>query len=804
MATWDGSSSTSWHVGANWDIGDVPGSGDTVNIVNAGYAPLISLSVPVSDLNMSGNTLSVMSQLFVDYDLDLTGGFLGIGPAGVVYVGGTAELSGGTIAFAVNGSSTYGSLSAYNLELGSLIQVNVTTLAAGTTLTLIDVEDSGGTLTIPDNFTLNADVNGLDTMANVVGVIGKDVVLKTFADNTYDASAASGPLFYYFDSRLTGDDRLSGGGFSSALYQTANNISTIVGTSFDDLVYNVDFGGTGDAVRDMSIEGGDGNDTISAGSGTDSVLGGTGDDYIIVFESDRGSGQEHYDGGDDADILLVDDDDATSAGAYIVDLRGDTVLGMEAIAFGYADLGSAPQLRGRLEIDAASMDGITNVYGNQYDDDQADELHVYMGERTSFSFAGITFSDFGGTFDGTNVYGDGDAESITGAARGDFISSGGGDDTLTGGLGNDMINGGGGTADIARFTGNWSEYTISFNGTAYTITDTVVGRDGTDYVTDVEFFSFNGILGSAGALLLASPVALDDDNSGDAVREAGSLGRDDTATGNVLANDTDPNVPFDSRTVTGIRTGAETAGGTLGAPGVIVGTYGSLNIAADGTWLYTLDNADADTEALRTGDVVTDIFTYGMSDGFPHSDTAQLTITIHGSNETGRNIKGTNRSDSITEKSKSSKLRSTEDDDTIKAANGNDTIKAGRGDDLVKGGRGNDELYGQSGADRFYFAELSPRDADTIRDFKSGVDKIVLDGDVFDRIGDSLSTREFLDWSRAPKAKDKYDRIIYDTDSGNLYYDADGRSSKSSPVLIAILDSKSGPPALAYTDFIIV
>ena len=36
----------------------------------------------------------------------------------------------------------------------------------------------------------------------------------------------------------------------------------------------------------------------------------------------------------------------------------------------------------------------------------------------------------------------------------------------------------------------------------------------------------------------------------------------------------------------------------------MIGTYGSLTIAADGTWTYTLNNADADTNALAQGQIV--------------------------------------------------------------------------------------------------------------------------------------------------------------------------------------------------------
>ena len=63
-----------------------------------------------------------------------------------------------------------------------------------------------------------------------------------------------------------------------------------------------------------------------------------------------------------------------------------------------------------------------------------------------------------------------------------------------------------------------------------------------------------------------------------------------------------------------------------GEPGIVVGTYGTLTIGADGTYTYTADQSAAD--ALDAGDVVTDVFTY-TADGA----TATLTITVTGVND---------------------------------------------------------------------------------------------------------------------------------------------------------------------------
>ena len=97
-----------------------------------------------------------------------------------------------------------------------------------------------------------------------------------------------------------------------------------------------------------------------------------------------------------------------------------------------------------------------------------------------------------------------------------------------------------------------------------------------------------------------APVAVADSNAADAVIESGvnpgntPFAGDPSATGNVLTNDTDVD-SGDSKTVTAVDGSAPNVGQPL------VGTYGSLTLAADGSWSYTLNNADPDTNALAQG-----------------------------------------------------------------------------------------------------------------------------------------------------------------------------------------------------------
>jgi VCBS repeat-containing protein len=60
------------------------------------------------------------------------------------------------------------------------------------------------------------------------------------------------------------------------------------------------------------------------------------------------------------------------------------------------------------------------------------------------------------------------------------------------------------------------------------------------------------------------------------------------------------------------------------------GGYGTFEVLADGSWTYTLDNADPAVQALPTGQTLTDTITVSSKDG---TDTHVITITIDGDND---------------------------------------------------------------------------------------------------------------------------------------------------------------------------
>ena len=61
--------------------------------------------------------------------------------------------------------------------------------------------------------------------------------------------------------------------------------------------------------------------------------------------------------------------------------------------------------------------------------------------------------------------------------------------------------------------------------------------------------------------------------------------------------------------------------------------YGVMTMAPDGTYTYTLDNADPDTNGLARGETRTETFTIYVSDGRGGLATQEITVTITGTND---------------------------------------------------------------------------------------------------------------------------------------------------------------------------
>jgi Ca2+-binding RTX toxin-like protein len=113
-------------------------------------------------------------------------------------------------------------------------------------------------------------------------------------------------------------------------------------------------------------------------------------------------------------------------------------------------------------------------------------------------------------------------------------------------------------------------------------------------------------------------------------------------------------------------------------------------------------------------------------------------------------------------------------DDDLYGGAGRDVLIGGAGSDYLSGGADSDRLTGDSGKDYFVFdARPTRSNVDQIVDFRPADDTIMLDNQVFTRVGRDgwLAGGAFTTGSGA---RDASDRIIYHKQSGALLYDADG------------------------------
>ncbi len=76
------------------------------------------------------------------------------------------------------------------------------------------------------------------------------------------------------------------------------------------------------------------------------------------------------------------------------------------------------------------------------------------------------------------------------------------------------------------------------------------------------------------------------------------------------------------------------------ATGIKIGTYGDLQIDDNGTWFYQLDNDREATEAIPSGETVSEVFTIEVIDQHGAKGTIEVTINVAGHNS-DPNITGT-------------------------------------------------------------------------------------------------------------------------------------------------------------------
>ena len=273
------------------------------------------------------------------------------------------------------------------------------------------------------------------------------------------------------------------------------------------------------------------------------------------------------------------------------------------------------------------------------------------GGNDTFDFSGYSqnqvidlrqaaFSNVGGLVGNVSIALGAVIENAIGGSGNDMIRGNSGNNSLRGNGGNDQIDGGLGI-DTVVFSGNRSAYTITWNGQI----GTVVGPDGTDTITNVEFLQF------ADQTIAAAPTG-----------------------GLVVSGD------ITSETINGTAFGDAING--LGGNDTINGLAG--NDTLDGGFGNDILNG-GDGDDILIGGFGNDTLNGGNGYDIADYSTAVGGITMNGTSVTG--AAGNDTLNSIEEV-----IGSTFSDNLTGTA-GNDVIRGGGGVDVINGAGGNDRLY---------------------------------------------------------------------------------------------------------------
>ena len=249
-------------------------------------------------------------------------------------------------------------------------------------------------------------------------------------------------------------------------------ISDQTGDTADFSSLSVDgvIGGAGDD----TILGDSGDNWMMGGAGSDTLSGGAGNDLLVIDAEDDVA---NIDAGDGFDVLQVAGSAAVALN--LDDLNAEVAIGGDGgdTIFGGGDTnvfirgggGNDAIIGGSADDALSGEDGDDTIDGGRGDD----ILRGHRGED-------LLIGDQGG-------------DLLDGGRDDDRLYGGDGEDLLKGGAGNDQLFGGN-DYDVAEFSGKLDEYDVTaLGGGKYQVADRVMGRDGTDILTDIEALNFQNI-----------------------------------------------------------------------------------------------------------------------------------------------------------------------------------------------------------------------------------------------------------------------------------------------------------------------
>ena len=451
-------------------------------------------------------------------------------------------------------------------------------------------------------------------MANIKGNARSNVLAGGAGNDLLKGRAGDDIL-----SGGAGNDRLSGGSGRDTL-DGANGNDILWGDSGDDELAGGEGddrlkGGRGDDV----LRGGEGRDRLNGGSGHDTLDGGGGNDTLDGGEGrDRlngGAGHDTLDGGAGNDTL------DGGAGSDMVKGGAGADLGIYVAA---ENRGAFDRYDGGEGFDTLRLQLSASEYANSAvrADIAAFQRFLAANCRTDsdggkiFHFASLGLDARG--WEAVEIVVRSDSTNTAPAARADLLAA-----TEGGGLvsvdllANDTDIDAGDSLTVVSVSPSLMGGTLGLSGSVLGF-DPGLGFQSLAFGQMASETLSYVVRDRAGATSSAT-VTLTITGANDApvaVADDAATHEDAVATlGDVLANDGDIDAGSALR---------------VAASGNFVGQYGSLALAADGSYVYTLDARAADH--LAAGATASEIFAYAVTDGIA-SATAALTITIAGRND---------------------------------------------------------------------------------------------------------------------------------------------------------------------------
>jgi Ca2+-binding RTX toxin-like protein len=378
------------------------------------------------------------------------------------------------------------------------------------------------------------------------------------------------------------------------------------------------------------------------------------------------------------------------------------------------------------------------------------------GEGNDTMYGGVGNDSLSGDSGDDSLYGEAHNDKLFGGLGNDNLDGGSGNDALEGGEGNDGMKGGDGDDKLKGGLGD--DQMTGDNGK-----DTLEGGEGNDTISGG--IGEDKIIGGAGNDLL-------DGGNGKDTLEGGT--GDDTIFGGAdkdVLNGGDGNDNLDG----GISD--DNLSGGAGNDTLTGGTGADKMSGGIGDDTYFVDNnRDLVLEVVDLGiDLVNSSVSFVLGNNIEN-----LTLTGTGSvNGTGNILANI--------------LIGNDGINRLLGLAGNDTISGGGGDDYIDGGFGDDILSGGDGADSFVL-NAPNQGVDRMLDFTSGIDKLLLSSVSFSGLNanSSLSFDQMILGAGVTGADTTSQLFIYNTTSGDLFFDADGSGAASSAIQIAKLTVNLG------------